>query len=282
MHIGICVNTQPARSRRIADALVSGAMYVGFKSTIFHSLDAALNFDLVCGYGWCNREIFEFYRGKGTNYIYIDLGYWNRKLYKSDYNGFHKCVLNARHPTKYFQRNRDERRITVEAPVIRPWRKSRHSSHIIVAGMSGKGASSVGYEPMAWERRIVGVLRGVTKRPIIYRPKPSWLGYSPIEGTTTSPDTQPIGDILLNAHALVTYYSNASIDALAYGVPIYTVEGPAKVASLKSLEQIEENSDSFMSIDRQQFMNDISYCHFTKDEIANGTMFRQFMKDKML
>jgi len=151
----------------------------------------------------------------------------------------------------------------------------------VLAGMSAKGAISVGFQPMDWERRIVARLQRLTNRPIIYRPKPSWRGFTTIEGTSLSLDTQPISDILVNAHALVTYYSNASFDALAYGVPIYTVDGAAKVASIDVLEHIE-NADAYKTCDRQQLVNDISYCHFTKDEIANGTMFRQFIQDGMV
>ena len=128
---------------------------------------------------------------------------------------------------------------------------------------------------------MVDKLRRATKRNIIYRPKPSWRGFTPIDGTYLSTETQPISDILHNAHALVTYYSNASFDALAAGVPIYTVEGPAKVASIDSIDNIE-NAGKFQTIDRQQLFNDISYCHFIKDEISSGFMFSQFMRDSLL
>ncbi len=280
MKVCVFIDSHP-RSRRIGDALVVGADCVGFSTIILNAIDESKSFDLIVGYGWCNLPVFDYYRQKGAKYIYVDLGYWSRKLYRSDYNGFHKCIINARHPTKYFQRNRDDRRITIDAPVIRPWRESRKSSHIVLAGMSGKGATSVGFQPMAWERQTVDRLRRLTNRSIIYRPKPSWRGFTSIDNTSLSLDTQPLSDILLNAHALVTYYSNASFDALAYGLPIYTVEGAARVVSIDVLEHIEDTK-KYMEYDRQQLINDISYCHFTKDEIANGTMFRQFMHDGMI
>lgn len=275
MRVGILIDNHP-RSRRIGEALVTAAKYLAWPFTVINVLDESQSFDLVVGYGWCHRPIFEFYRAQRIKYIYIDLGYWQRKLYRSDYNGFHKCVLNNRHPTKYFQRNRDSRRITQDAPVIQPWRDT--GEHIVLAGMSAKGALSVGLQPMEWERHIIGKLRKYTNRTIVYRPKPSWHGFAPIDGTILSVDTQPISDILHNAHALVTYYSNASFDALAAGVPIYTVEGPAKVASIPSLKEIE-NAHDYRSVNRKQLFNDISYCHFTKDEIASGMMFSQFMRD---
>lgn len=281
MNVGIIIDNHP-RSRRIGDALVEGAKRVGWIYTIINGIDESLNFDVIVGYGWCHRLSFEHYKEKGSKYIYIDLGYWNRKLYRSDYNGFHKCILNNRHPTKYFRkRKRDSRRITIDAPVIRPWSSTHNDKHIILAGMSAKGALSLGLQPMEWERRTVDKLRRITNRNIIYRPKPSWRGFTPIDGTYLSLDTQPISDILQNAHALVTYYSNASFDALAAGVPIYTVEGPAKVASIDSIDNIE-NAGDFKTINRQQLFNDISYCHFIKDEIASGQMFSQFMADGLI
>lgn len=278
---GILIDNHP-RSKRIGEALLSGAKRVDMVTTVLNTIDESLSFDLVVGYGWCHRATFEHYRSKGAKYIYIDLGYWNRKLYRSDYNGFHKCVLNNRHPTKYFRkRKRDSRRITPDAPTIQPWASTHKSKHIVLAGMSAKGAMSLGLQPMEWERRTVEKLRKYTKRDIVYRPKPSWKGFTPIDGTHLSLDTQPISDILQNAHALVTYYSNASFDALAAGVPIYTVEGPAKVASIDCIENID-NVDKYERIDRKQLFNDISYCHFTKDEIASGMMFSQFTMDGLI
>src|SRR6266550_6172088 len=167
MKVCVFIDNHP-RSRRIGDALVLGADCVGFNTTVLNALDESRSFDLVVGYGWCNKDIFELYHQHGAKYIYIDLGYWSRKLYRSDYNGFHKCIINARHPTKYFQRHRDDRRITIDAPVIRPWAKFGKSKHIVLAGMSAKGALSVGFEPMVWERHTVGELRRQTKRSIVY------------------------------------------------------------------------------------------------------------------
>lgn len=283
MKVGIIINNHP-RARRIGTALMSGCEYMGWFSTVMNcaeGIDDSQQFDLLVGYGWCHESIFESYKKKGSKYIYIDLGYWNRKQYRSDYNGFHKCVLNARHPTKYFQRNRDNRRITIDTPRIQSWAKRHKNGHIVLAGMSAKGSASLGFQPMEWERRIVEKLHRITKRPIVYRPKPSWRGFTEINGTQISLDTQPISEILIDAHALVTYYSNASIDALAAGVPIYTVEGIAKVVSIDSIENIE-NVESYMKCDRVQLLNDVSYCHFTKDEISTGVMFRQFVEDGLL
>ncbi len=282
MKVCILINNHHPRAKRVGNALAAGCESMGWSPTVstfyLGCFDQSQSFDLVTGYGWCNEEIFESYRKRGTKYIYIDLGYWRRKLYRSDYNGFHKCVLNARHPVSYFQRNRDGRRITDDTPWIQPWKKGQH---IVLAGMSGKGALSVGKQPMYWERSIVDKLRRITKRPIVYRPKPSWKAFTEIHGTTLSLDPQPISDILTNAHALVTYYSNASIDALAAGVPIYTVDGIAKPFSIDSIDNIED-IEKYKTCDRQQFLNDISYCHFTKDEIESGYMFRQFVEDGLL
>ncbi len=280
MRIGVIIDSHP-RSRRIGEALLQGSKAVGWSPTVINAIDDEQRFDLIAGYGWSNRPTFDHYRNLGSKYIYIDLGYWNRKLYRSDYNGFHKCILNSRHPNKYFQCGRNSRRISHDAPTIQPWSISAKSKHIVLAGMSAKGALSVGLQPMEWERRIVDKLRRITKRNIVYRPKPSWRGFTPIDDTFLSIDPQPISEVLENAHALVTYYSNASFDALAAGVPIYTVEGPAKVASIDSWENIE-NAHNSPKIDRRQLFNDISYCHFTKDEIASGFMFSQFVSDGLI
>lgn len=233
--------------------------------------------DLIAGYGWRNYQMFKLYRDAGRPFIYVDLGYWNRKKARSDYGGYHKVVLNARHATEYFQRGRPSDRRTIECPTVSPWQPE--GRHIIIAGLSGKGALSSGLKPLEWEQWAIKVLRRVTDRPIVYRPKPSWKDARPIPLTQFSPGTVSIEDALVGAYALVTLHSNAAIDALCAGVPIFAGEGLASVMSVENLRDIVEPR---RDIDREQFLNDVSYCHWRRSEIASGAVFQQFVDDGLI
>jgi hypothetical protein len=221
--------------------------------------------------------MFNTYRTAGLPFIYIDLGYWNRKKARSDYGGFHKVVLNARHATDYFQRNRPHDRVT-GAPLIEPWRTG--GRHIVLAGLSGKGAAGSGLAPLQWETLAITQIPRYTHRPTMNRPKPSWTHARQITATTSNPNQHTPAKALTDAHALVTLHSNSAIDALCAGVPIFSAEGLASVASMKGLEEIETPQRGVF--DREQFIADVGYCHWIRAEITYGTVFRCFIKDGMV
>lgn len=236
--------------------------------------------DLCAAYGWIpHRETMAAYRAAGLDFLHVDLGYWGRKRHGSDYGGNHKVALNARHPTVYFRNRRRPATRMTEAPEVRPWQTD--GAHIVVAGLSAKGAISIDRRPLGWEHEIFREIRKYTDRPIVYRPKPSWRDARPVHGTIYSPPEQSIGDALTGAWALVTCYSNAAIDALAAGIPIYAEDGVSKALSMASLSEIE-NPREIPVKERMQFLADVSFCHWTKAEIENGTMFRQFIDDGLI
>lgn len=274
----VLVDRHP-RSKRLSEALFAGAVAAGWLPEMADDQHVVPRGDLCVGYGWLpHRETMAAYLAAGKDYLHVDLGYWERKRKHGDYGGNHKVALNARHPLTYFRRRRPATRIG-GAPEVLPWR--RDGRHIVVAGLSAKGAVSIGRRPLDWELEIIRAIRRFTDRPILYRPKPSWHEARPIHGTEYSPPEQSIHDALRGAWALVTNYSNAAIDALASGVPIYAEDGVAKALSVPSLADIERPEEISVK-ERQQFLADVGFCHWNKAEIADGTMFRQFISDGLI
>jgi hypothetical protein len=274
----VLVDRHP-RSKRLSEALALGAAAVGWGVEITDEQHTEPRGDLCVAYGWLpNHETLTAYLKAGKQYLHVDLGYWERKRKQGDYGGNHKVSLNARHPVAYFRRQRPATRVD-GAPDVLLWR--RDGRHIVVAGLSAKGARSIGRPPLDWELSIMRALRRVTDRPIVYRPKPSWRDAGPIHGAGYSPPHESIHDALKGAWALVTNYSNAAIDALAAGIPVYAEDGVAKALSVPSLADIE-NPRELSIRERKQFLADVGFCHWTKAEISDGTMFRQFVSDGLI
>lgn len=235
--------------------------------------------DLVAAYGWApHHGTLEAYREAGCDYLHLDLGFWERKRSGGDYSGNHKCSLNGRHPVAYFRRNRRHDRM-VGGPDIQPTR--RQGRHILIAGLSAKGAATLGKQPSEWELGIIAELRRLTDRPLVYRPKPSWKDARALPGAAYSPPTESIAAALAGAWAVVVHYSNVGIDAIAAGIPVYAEDGVAKALSMRSLADIESPGDRPLD-ERRQFVADVSYCHWRRAEIEDGTMFRQFVKDGLI
>ena len=269
------------RSKELATALEKGAAVMGWQvvsldnETRVRESDA----DVFASYGWINKPLFDFYRDSGRQFIYLDLGYWSRKSHFGDYSGYHKAVVNARHATEYFQIHDQPGDRLDDAPTIQDWKTG--GEHIVLAGMSEKTAPASGFRYLEWEHKTIRALREITDRPIMYRPKPSDKRARPIPDCLYSPGTQGILTALNGACCLVTLHSNAAIDAMAYGLPFHATEGLASRASVPQLDDLFRVNPAH-TLDRERFLRQVSYCHWTRHEIADGTMFAQYIEDGIL
>lgn len=233
--------------------------------------------DVAVFYGF-NRAILDGYKAAGKKAIYVDLGYWQRE----GQTGHHKLGINSRHPTAYFQKRKHPddrwRRLNVG---IQPWKPEGRGA-VIVAGMSGKGANAEGFAPEQWERETVQLLKRHTSRPIIYRPKPNWVGARPIEGAEFQRgDSQgrDVPTILRHGvHAVVTHHSNVAVEALLAGVPIFCVEGIMTPLALTNFARIE---NTIHPEGREQWAYDAAYTQWTIAEMTAGTAWRH-LKDEGL
>lgn len=210
--------------------------------------------------------IFEHYRTTpGLKAVYIDLGYWGRRE-GGRFSGYHKIVVNARHPTAYLMdvcRSADRfERFGVQ---IKPWR--RDGQHILLAGMGDKGAAAEGFLPEEWERKTIAHIRSVSDRPIVYRPKPSWKQARPIFGTRYSHRDTPVEREFENCWAVVTHHSNVAVDALLAGIPAYAMGGVAMKLQQWPLLTIE---DPHLPDGRNQWAANIAYCQWSIAEMHAG------------
>ncbi len=222
--------------------------------------DVAIFYGLRLGLG----GVFETYRTRATA-VYVDLGYWNRKPARDRFGGYHKVSVNALHPTAYLRAGHPDDRLRRVGVRLKPWRE--RGDRIIVAGMSDRSAALHGFAPEAWERHAVAALMRHTDRPIFYRPKPSWDGARPISGTVFLRGGTDIRGHLHNCWALVTHHSNAAVDALAAGIPVYCDDGAASLLSMPSLDTID---DPPLPDGRDQFLADLAYCQWSVAELASG------------
>lgn len=278
----VCVfRYEHPRSKRLAESLDIGVLKMGWKLDRADNRDhvMASDADVLASYGWVNKPIFDHFTKTGRTFLYLDLGYWERKNGMGDYSGYHKVVVNARHANAYFQRERPGDRLE-DAPPIEPWKSG--GSHIVLAGMSRKAAAAADFLYLDWERKTIAALRKITDRPIMYRSKPSDKQARPINGSGMlfSSNAETINDALRNAYGLVTLHSNASIDAMAAGVPFFASEGLGASVSCASLADLINKPRRDM--DREAFLRQVSYVQWRRSEIEDGSMFSHMITDGLL
>ena len=276
--IGIFYAPSNSRSKLVAQAMAKGLqrLSIPFVFCSSHSVRPTDQYDQMFFYGWAQglRQIFDR-QIRRKKAFYIDLGYWGRRK-RTRWDGYHKIVMNDRHPTAYFQnRQHDPARFEQFGLEIAPWRKS--GTHILLAGMSAKAAAAEGFRPNEWERRTIAQLRQTTDRPIVYRPKPNWRDARPLEGSTFGQD-QTLEEALRDCHAVVAHHSNVAVDALMAGVPCVCLEGVASVLSARKLAQIESPPTPE---GRAQWAADLAWTQYSMEEMEQGLAYR-YLQDEGL
>lgn len=263
--------------------IVGEAIFAGIKAAGWHvEKRSSRTYDgipqgIAVFYGLAEglRRVFDDHRRAGRA-IFIDLGYWGRRK-RTRWDGYHKMVLNARHPTEYFQaRPHSADRFSAFGLEVKPWRKS--GDRIVVAGMSAKAAAAEGLGCEQWERETIAQLRQITTLPIVYRPKPNCPMVRPIHGSVYETGID-IEQSLRGAHAVVTHHSNVAVDALLAGVPVFCPFGAASVLAEPDLANIDNPR---MPDGREQWAADLAYCQFSVEEMASGAAWRMLRAEGLL
>lgn len=212
------------------------------------------------------RDVMRDYIAAGRKAIYIDLGYWGRHA-GGRRQGFHKIIVNGRHPTAYYQniKHTPDRWKRFNFPISQ-W-VTRPGGAVLVAGTSAKGANFEGFEYMEWEKKTIDRLKKITSRRIIYRPKPTCPLACPIAGVSYSPPGESLHNALSKAAVVVSHHSNTNIEAILAGICSWTQEGVAIDQSQNDLDKVEE---LIQRRDRLQWVSDIAYTQWNVQEMTEG------------
>lgn len=283
MHSTVAVYyaTGNKRSELIATSAMIGLRAIGEKPVKISSI--GFTGDLhkyAVFYGLCKglHRIFEAYKAAGVPAIYVDLGYWRRRI-RNRYDGHHKMCVSTRHPVDYFQNKKhSSRRFKSLGLAMRPWIKK--GRFILVAGMSAKAAEADGMEHTAWERAAIATIRDNTDMPIVYRPKPNCLVSKPLPGASFDKNTS-LHLAYRTCHAVVTCRSNVGVDALLNGVPVFSSDGVAAAIANADLASIEEPYYP-STAERLQWASDVAWTQFTTYEIQAGLPFKHLKEEGLI
>jgi hypothetical protein len=219
------------------------------------------------------------YPAAGRKAVYADLGYWKRKD-GGRYDGYHKLVVNNRHPTAYFQMApHDDVRARALGLQMAPWTRGEN---IVVVALGPKGARHEGTgRVLDWEKGAIVDIKRVTDRPIVFRPKPNWDRAGPLWDLGYSPPTELVDAQFPTAHAIVSYHSNANVEGLVAGVPSFTLHGAAGPLSWSDLKRIEA---PFYPSDQQrwQWICDLAYTQWNIAEMTSGEAWAHMRREGLI
>lgn len=201
----------------------------------------------------------------GQRVLTFDKGY-DRK------HDWWRVSIDTHQPTRYLmQMQRTPDRMHACGWIEKPWREDHENNPVIIAGGGRKYYNAHDLpDPVEYVGDIVSSIRAAgCRRKIFYRPKPSMSDVQPVPGTILSRH-KSIYEILDNAHALITFGSNACFEAMLSGVPsIVLGDAIARPISSTSLDDI--NAPLLAAPDdRARLLASLSYCQFRLNELASG------------
>jgi hypothetical protein len=159
---------------------------------------------------------------------------------------------------------------------LKPWRSN--GKHILICLQRNGGWSMRGTDVVNFFRETVQKIRAYSSRPILVRTHPgdkkANIYVRELTGTNVkvSMNTTLLDD-LKNAWATVVYNSSPSVASVIEGIPAFVLDpthSQSAEVSNYDLSQIENPNLP----DRLHWVRKLSQCHWTQEELANGTAWR--------
>lgn len=125
----------------------------------------------------------------------------------------------------------------------------------MICPLTGYIGEFLGIDPEKWLQTVVGEVSAHTSRPIIIKPKG--------EGD--------LDEALRDAWCIVTYSSNAAVDAILAGVPAVVLGQSAVRPVAWSLDNIENPAWP----ERELWLRALAHHQFTLDEMRSGYAWEQ-------
>jgi hypothetical protein len=205
--------------------------------------------DVAIAYGWTHEKIFKKY----DNFVYFDLGFWDRKPDKNPKEGNYRVAVNNWSCHVNMRRGMpDDRWLASGIKLVEPVRRD----NIVIACMSQKGAKTQGFEYLQWEKDIYRSIR--TSKRIVVREKPVKNSHHVMLDVE-----------LLQTHAVVTQSSNVAVDALIHGNIVYAENGVGKLFSISDLDNLDAEKP-VSDAQRVALLSDIAYSQYTPAEMRSG------------
>ena len=220
---------------------------------------------------WPRGEIIHRQREAGGRVLILETGYLRRGDGPGDHYAAGWNDLNGRADFRNLASPADRwEKLAME---LKPWREK--GEHVLVCGQVPWDASVQHHDHIGWCQSIMAKLMRLTKRPIVFRPHPKVpnVNYG-VLGTRVSRET--LADDLRDCHAVVTFNSNAAVEAAIAGVPVFAFDAGSMALPIanQDLGLIEEP----VMPDRGQWLSDLAYCQWSLDEFRRGLAWQHLTR----
>lgn len=136
---------------------------------------------------------------------------------------------------------------------LMPWRPS--GTHVLLALPGADFGCAIGLDMAAWAATAEERIRSHTDRPIVVRPRHA---------------ARPLAQDLPDAWALVTHSSNAAVDAVLAGIPVF-VEPTSAAAPVGNLDLADLERPAMP--EREPWLRSLACQQFTLAEMQSGEAY---------
>jgi hypothetical protein len=229
------------------------------------------------------KRVFEHQRAQGKRSIIVDS---NLFLYadKGNTNGYLRYSYDGIFPNsgEYCYDNPDPARwdkLSKDLNIrLKPWKSGQH---ILICCQRNGGWSMDGIELMPWLLKLILKIKSISDRTIVVRFHPGdksavqharQLAAKRIPAVMASKYPHILDD-LKNAHVMVHYNSSPGVVAAIEGIPVVCLDS-ARSQSAEVSQHDLTMIDNPPEYDREKWILKMAQCHWTLDEIKDGTAWQ--------
>jgi hypothetical protein len=226
---------------------------------------------VIFGVKGMSKQIMRDHRSMGKAVVYLDKGY-TREKGPDGHTLYTRMSVNSDSPIQYMMdRKWSNDRFAALNLELEP-RKENESGHVLYCSSSAKyhDFHDIGDATLCAEKVFKRLAR-LTKKQLVFRPKPSDRRAKAIAGVALSTASQSMQDALKGCRLVVTYGSTAAMDAVIAGIPALvlgtSIAAPVSGKEIgESLEPLYWPSEEH----RYRWARAMAYCQWTVDEMRSG------------
>jgi hypothetical protein len=221
--------------------------------------------------GILKHKLMQRCRQDGRDFIFVDTGYFGNEPTARNpqaHKLWHRIVINDIQHGDIVPRPQD--RWQRFARPLPQWRRGRR---VIVALPDDKPCKFYGIDRQTWIANLLIDLQRNTDRPIVLRERVANRQQRMIQ----RPLSQELTD---DVHALVTFNSNAAVEAILHGVPAFVL-APSHAARPVSRVSVTDIETPFYP-DQDllyQWLCHLAYGQFHVSEMRSGAALQQISED---
>lgn len=231
-----------------------GAVDMGVQATTTYS--GAADWLVFWGPGHPSRIApMQAQLAKGGHVLAFDLGYWNRETKV-------RLSIDGAHPQQWVMRRTwpVDRLVRDRIPIADVWDPN---GPILIAGVGPKAHVQYGDQVARWEGEMLAAC-GRFGRPIHYRPKHARYPSPP---GVIRRDDGSIDQTLVGTSLLVTWHSNAAVDAIRMGIPVICRDGAAAAVCASALPTVGHLQPLTQDV-RDRFLANLAWFQWAPDEAS--------------